>query len=244
MRPGARRTSRSTALLVAGALLVVLVVAVVLNRLGSADGFGSVTAGAGSWAYASVTALVILDAICAIFPGETTVNAAATLAAGGSLELWAVMVAAAVGAVVGDSALYWIARGAASKFQRKIDAALANEKVALGMAYLGSSARVLLVAGRYVPGMRFVVNASLGVSRYPYREFLLWSAIGGTTWAIYTAALAYLVATALAGFPLASMLVSATITTLVLVVVFLRLRRTRGAASPAVQQTAATAEVD
>jgi membrane protein DedA with SNARE-associated domain len=226
--------SRRGALVLGGALVAFVVLAVVLNRAGSADGFGTVAPRTGTWAYAAVTILVVLDAICAIFPGETTVNAAATMAADGRLELWGVMLAAAVGAVGGDSALYWIARGTAGRFQRKVDAALANEKVALAMAYLGSSARVLLVAGRYVPGMRFVVNASLGASRYPYRRFLLWSAVGGTTWAVYTAALAYAVATTLAGFPLASIVISSAITSLVLVVVFVRLRRShRHANGPA-----------
>ena len=50
-----------------------------------------------------------------IFPGETTLNAASTLAADGELELVWVIVAGALGAVVGDSALYWIARRNSAK---------------------------------------------------------------------------------------------------------------------------------
>ena len=88
---------------------------------------------------------------------------------------------------------------------------------------------LLLVAGRYVPGVRFVVNASLGLARYPYRRFLLWSAIGGTLWSVYTCCLAYLVGTALAGFPLASIVLSATITTVALAAVYLVVRRRRRA---------------
>ncbi len=38
--------------------------------------------------------------------------------------------------------------------------------------YMGSSAPTLIVAGRYVPGLRFVVNPTMGVSKYPYRRFL------------------------------------------------------------------------
>ena len=48
---------------------------------------------------------MFLDAVCPIFPGETTLNAASTLAANGKLHLWLVIVAAAVGAILGDSAL-------------------------------------------------------------------------------------------------------------------------------------------
>ena len=33
---------------------------------------------------------------------------------------------------------------------------------------------LMIVAGRYVPMMRFAVNASMGLSDIPYRRFLLW----------------------------------------------------------------------
>ena len=54
--------------------------------------------------------LVAADAVIPIFPGETTLNAASTFAANGDLELWLVIVLGALGALIGDSSLYWIAR--------------------------------------------------------------------------------------------------------------------------------------
>ena len=86
---------------------------------------------------------------------------------------------------------------------------------------------MLLVAGRFVPGVRFVVNATLGLSRYRYASFLLWSTIGGTVWAVYTCGLAYLVSTSLADFPLASVIISGLITTVALAAIFLVVRRSR-----------------
>jgi hypothetical protein len=49
--------------------------------------------------------MVFGDAICALLPGETTLNAASTLAANGELELWLVIVAGAIGAIAGDSVI-------------------------------------------------------------------------------------------------------------------------------------------
>lgn len=227
--------------MLAAAVLVVVAV-VVLNRVGASDGFGTVTVDAGPWAYLAIAGLVFADAICALFPGETTVNAGATLAAAGQLELGLVILASALGAVIGDWTLYFLARGAGTKFQPRVDATLKNDKVALAMSYLGESAPALLVVGRYVPGMRFVVNASLGVTHYPWRKFMLWSAVGGTLWAVYTASLAYVVASALADFPLASIVISSAITTAALVVVFLRLRKARRDGAPTVAGAAADAE--
>jgi membrane-associated protein len=81
--------------------------------------------------------------------------------------------------------------------------------------------------GRYVPGLRFVINATFGISAYRYPDFLLWSAVGGTIWSIYTCGLAYLVGTALADFPLASVIISGAITTAAMGAIFLIVRRSR-----------------
>ena len=50
-----------------------------------------------------------------------------------------------------------------------------NPTVRRGFDLLDSSAPVLIIGGRYVPGMRFVVNATMGLSDIRYRRFLPWS---------------------------------------------------------------------
>ena len=61
--------------------------------------------------------LIALDAVIPIFPGETTLNAAATVAAQGKLDLLPIIVMGALGAIVGDSALFWLAR----KYSHRIE---------------------------------------------------------------------------------------------------------------------------
>ena len=115
------------------------VAAVGVARAVRGDGAGRVRRGADQppvdapddlWPYFAVFALVFGDAVIAVLPGETTLNTASTLAAQGVLELGWVMVAGAVGAVLGDSALYWIARSFRPRVQPRLDAALKNPKVA------------------------------------------------------------------------------------------------------------------
>jgi membrane protein DedA with SNARE-associated domain len=86
------------------------------------------------------------------------------------------------------------------------------------------------VLGRYVPGVRFAVNSLMGMRRYPYRKFLLWSVIGGASWSAYTAGLAYRVSTSLSDYPLASVVISGVITTLCIGSLFVYMRRKRAAA--------------
>ena len=68
--------------------------------------------------------------------------------------------------------------------------------------------------------MRFAVNASMGLGHIRYRRFLGWSVISGILWAVYTCALAYWVSTTLAGFPLASLIISSLITSAALAAVY------------------------
>ena len=53
----------------------------------------------------------------------------------------------------------------------------------------------------------------------PYRRFLPWSILGGALWSVYTCALAYNVATTLAGYPTASLVISGLVTSAMLGVI-------------------------
>jgi membrane-associated protein len=213
------------------ALLVLVLLLAALVAIAPFEGRPAPQEAEGPWAYLTVFALVFGDAVIPILPGETTLNAASTLAAQGFLELGWVMVAGAAGAVLGDSALYWIARRNRGRMERQLTAAMANEKVATAMEVIGSSAASLLVFGRYVPGLRFVVNATLGLAGHPYGEFLRWSAVGGVAWSMYICGVAYAVGTALVDNPLAAVIIaglaSSVAVAIVFVVVARRVRRIR-----------------
>ena len=211
-----------------GIVVVLVAVVLVLQDAGGGDRFGTLSADASS-SYVGVWVLVFLDAVCPVFPGETTLNAASTLASQGTLDLWLVIVAGALGAIAGDSALYWMSRMFSKRLEKQVEHAKQNDKVASALAFLGDSAPLLLTAGRFVPGVRFVVNATLGTQRYPYPRFLLWSGVGGALWSVYTCVLAYAIGTALDNFPLASVIISGTITTLLIGVIFWKVRRQRPA---------------
>ncbi len=222
---------RHLGVLIVGGFVVVLLVIVLLQLLEEGDVAGWLAEAPEAWAYVLCFVLVWLDAVIPIFPGETTLSAASTLAAEGEgLELELVMVAGALGAIVGDSSLFWIARKSAARVQGQLDQALENRKVRAAWDALDRSPGLMIVAGRYVPGMRFAVNATLGLSSLPYRRFLPWSVLGGTLWSVYTCTLAYNVATTLSGFPLGSLVVSSLITSAALAAIFLVDRRRRRAA--------------
>lgn len=211
-------------LLVLGAVLRELVLAA-----GQLDLTEDITA---TWAYVLCALLVFADGVCALFPAETTLITASALAVEGLLDLRLVILAGAVGAVTGDSALYWLARLSRVRFQSQLDKAMRNDKVAEAMDLIGSSAPVLLVVGRYVPGLRFVVNASCGLASYPYRRFLLWSAIGGTTWSVVTCLTAYILGTALGDNPITALVLATMVSTFAVAFIFVLIRRHRARTAP------------
>lgn len=221
-----RRRTRWLVLALVGVTALVAVALVAID-IGGADGYSLVDAGVGDWAYLTVFLFVVGDAVFPVLPGETVLNAASALASAGSLDLALVMVAGALGAIAGDSALYWIARLGRRRFEPQVERAQRNDTVALALEILGANAPLLIVAGRYVPGLRFAVNATMGISEFPFRRFLPWSALGGTLWSVYTCGLAYLIGTALSGFPLMSIVVSGAITTAAIGAIFVVVRRRR-----------------
>ena len=206
--------------LIVGAFGVLLLVIVVGQLLDKGDVARWLSEVPDEWAYVMCLLFVWFDAVIPIFPGETTLSAASTIAAGGGLTLGLIMVAGALGAILGDTSLFWIARASAAKMKPHLDKALENPKVRVAWESLDRSPGLLIVAGRYVPGMRFAVNASMGLSEIAYRRFLGWSVLSGVLWSVYTCALAYWVSTSLAGFPLASLIISGLITSAALAAVY------------------------
>jgi len=214
------------------ALCLVIGLCAAFTYINSGDGLlPSDSSNPETW-YVVVFLMVWLDAVVPIFPGETTLNAASTAAANGTISLAPVIWMGALGAIVGDSTLFWIARHFSHRMGPQIERARANDRVRDALATMNSSAAVLIVGGRYVPGMRFVVNATMGLSDIKYRRFLAWSVLSGILWSTYTCALAYKVSTELAGFPLASVVISGLVTTIALAAIFMFVRRRKRRTNP------------
>jgi membrane-associated protein len=212
---------------VTAVIVALLVAAAAVVYAANSDGLAAVDPDHPWYTYFSVFVLIALDAVMPIFPGETTLNAAATVAANGKLDLAPIIVMGALGAIVGDSSLFWLSRKYAHRIEPQLAKAKNNARVKQAFDLLDSSAGVLIIGGRYLPGMRFVVNASMGLSKIPYRRFLMWSVISGVLWSTYTTVLAYEIGLALGEYPLASFIISGLVTTVAIAVVIFTVRRHR-----------------
>jgi membrane protein DedA with SNARE-associated domain len=173
--------------------------------------------------YALIFGFVVLDAVFPVFPSESLLNTASNLAAqdDSTLVLWRIAAAGWMGAVVGDSLLYWTSRTVLRRTMTKaVDKAEKSPKVAQAMRTMSGTAPIVIVFGRFIPGLRFVVAATMGLARFPYRRFLLWDAVGGGAWAISTCVTAYLIGSLIEGHPIVSIAISAVVTTVMLALLF------------------------
>jgi membrane-associated protein len=190
---------------VATAAGIVAVVVILWNQGqqlidGQSSGFAS---------YFIVVALVFGDAICPVLPGETTLNAACVLAAAGKLDFGLVVLSGAIGAIGGDSTLYWMSRSAHGRIHDWLSRAVDGKAGQRILTLLDDHGSAFLLFGRYVPGLRFAINVTLGgVVRMPYRRFLLWSSMSGALWSLWTCLSAYYISSALDGYPIAALIVS------------------------------------
>ena len=176
--------------------------------------------------YLLIFAFVAFDAVIPIFPSESLLHVASSAALEGKLDIGWVILGGGLGAVIGDSMLYWIARTVGHDYlQRQLDKAKKNEKVGVALEVLGQSAPVLIVLGRYVPGVRFAVNAGMGLTKYSYPKFLLFSAIGGMTWSLYVCGISYWVGQELSDYPVLSFFTGIAFCSAIVAVLYFSLKR-------------------
>jgi undecaprenyl-diphosphatase len=151
---------------------------------------------ASPWGYVIVGAMAMLESAAFVglaVPGETALLVGGFLAYRGSASLPAMMVVAALGAIVGDSIGYEIGHRfgpplKASRLGQRVGA----ERWQRAEAYLARNGGRAVFLGRFVGVLRALVPTIAGLSRMPYRRFLLWNALGGAIWGPTFVLLGYL----------------------------------------------------
>ena len=212
-----RLTFRTVLLGLLGLLAVLWLAPVLVSALGSIDLAGF------EHPHLWVFGFVVFDAVLPIFPSESLLTTGATLAAqdGSPIVLWRLILAGALGATIGDSLLYWLSRTVLrDSISSQVERAATNPNVARATEVLHTRAALIIAFGRFVPGVRFVVAATMGLTAFRYPRFLLWSALGGSAWASFNCIVSYAVGSVLDDQPLLSVAVSVIVTTGLLALVY------------------------
>ena len=147
------------------------------------------------YGYLAVLVIVGLESTGVPLPGETTLVAAALYAgATHNLNIFGVVIAAAVGAIIGDNLGYlighWGGYRLLIRYGRYIRLSEKRIKIAryLFLRYGGE----VVFFGRFTAILRTYAAFLAGTTRMPWRRFLLFNAAGGIAWATIYGGGAYL----------------------------------------------------
>jgi membrane-associated protein len=117
-----------------------------------------------------------------VLPGETAVLFGGALAAGGHLSFPELVVVVVVAAIVGDSVGYEVGRRFGPRLLETRPLRRHRARIEVARTRLRDKGAVTVVAGRFTALLRAVTPGLCGMSRMPYRRFLLFNAAGGLAW--------------------------------------------------------------
>ncbi|WP_375503513.1 DedA family protein [uncultured Jatrophihabitans sp.] len=140
------------------------------------------------WTYPLITGIVAGDAVLPILPGETAVVTGGVLSSNTGLSLTIVIVAALIGAFVGDTAVYLLGRWAGPWARRTVfSGARAQKTLHWAEGQLDKRGGSIIVVARFVPGGRTATTFVAGTTGYDLKRFVLADLIGAAVWSVYNA---------------------------------------------------------
>jgi|GEM_PF-1120067 len=143
-----------------------------------------------SFGYPIVALGIGLESMGIPVPGETILIIGAAIAATGQLNIGAVILSAALGAIIGDNIAYNLGkrqgRSILSRF-RHFD----QTKLAKSEAFFAKHGQRTVFFARFIPLLRMVAAYLAGINKMPARVFFFYNMLGGVAWAIGAGAIGY-----------------------------------------------------
>lgn len=142
------------------------------------------------WIYPGVFGLSLLDGFFPVVPSESVIIATATTSLQtGQPILVLIFLAGAVGAWCGDQIAYFIGARADVRRWRIFRRGRWLRSLDWSENQLERRGATLIVAARFIPMGRVLVNLSAGALRYPHRRFMGVDAVAVAVWAVWSIAL-------------------------------------------------------
>ncbi|MCR4582327.1 MAG: DedA family protein [Prevotella sp.] len=148
--------------------------------------------------YPTIFFLMLLESTVVPVPSEFVVTPAAYHAASGQLDVWLIILFATLGADVGASINYFVARYVGRPVVYRFANShighlclLNQEKVERSEKYFDDHGIAATLTGRFVPVIRHLISIPAGLARMNYWKFLLFTTIGAGGWHAVLAALGW-----------------------------------------------------
>jgi membrane-associated protein len=142
--------------------------------------------------YLALAGIVFIDDWVWFAPGDTAMITAGIIAANGGLLLYLVIIAGAVGGLLGDNVFYFLGRRFGPRLaDRLLKSDRAQERYRWARRQIETRGSTIIIVGRFIPAGRTITTFACGTSRLAYRRFLLADSAAAFAWAAYTALLGF-----------------------------------------------------
>jgi membrane protein DedA with SNARE-associated domain len=144
--------------------------------------------------YLLIVAVCAGDALLPLFPAEVVLVTASVLAASGHLQIALVVLAAVLGAMIGDNCAYGLGHGGLRPLaERLLRTRRAQERLEWARAELQGNGPWIIVVARFIPGGRTATTYAAGTLGMAWRSrFLPADATAAIVWSLYASGLGYL----------------------------------------------------
>ncbi|HEY1312142.1 MAG TPA: DedA family protein [Pseudolabrys sp.] len=147
-----------------------------------------------TYGYWAVAVVICFECLGLPLPGESILIAAAIYAARShALNIWLVIGAAALGAVLGNAIGYWIGRQGGYRLLLRYGPRLniTHRRIKLGQYLFLTHGGKIVFFGRFFAVVRVFAALLAGANRMNWRPFLSFSIAGGVVWAAFFGAGGY-----------------------------------------------------
>jgi membrane protein DedA with SNARE-associated domain len=136
------------------------------------------------YSYAGVFLLIMLEDFGLPAPGETALIAAAVAAASGKLNIWGVLAAAVLGAIIGDNIGYAIGHFGGRQLVIRVGSriGLTTEKFGHAEGFFKRYGDGVVAGARFVEVLRQLNGIIAGTMGMHWATFLAFNTLGAITW--------------------------------------------------------------
>lgn len=141
-----------------------------------------------SMGYPGIFFLMTAESMFIPFPSEITMTFSGFLVSNGHFNFFLVILAGALGNMLGSSIAYYLGHSLKHKVINKVIEKygkflfITEEEFISAESLFKKHGSWIIVASRFIPGVRAIISVPAGASHIPYLSFILYTALGSLAW--------------------------------------------------------------
>lgn len=135
------------------------------------------------WVYGALALSAVLENVIPPVPGDTVVVFSAYLVGRGALDLWLVYFSTCAGGIAGFLAMFYVGkRHGRAFFEGRGGRFFAPENMERAEGWLAQYGALLILANRFLSGIRSVIAIAAGIGGMDWKRVALWATVSMAVW--------------------------------------------------------------